>query len=88
MLYVNSIASFETCGGQNVRMELNVRGHAGIVYVATKDIEPGGELLTNYGRDYFKMDAKHGRGGSLYVFLLPLVWLFTLRKGSMGDTWR
>ena len=56
MSYVNSVAAEETCGRQNVVMR--GAGHDGlaenvVLYVASRDIAAGEELLADYGPLYF-----------------------------------
>ena len=64
--YVNSISKAESCGAQNVEIRETVfpaqsdhlafHGEAQIpVYVATRNIEVGEELLVDYGGNYFRM---------------------------------
>ena len=51
LLYLNSIAGEETCGGQNVEM-VSTQGESGqhvVTYTATKAVQRGEELLTDYG---------------------------------------
>ena len=59
LLYVNSIAALGTCGRQNVEMALGENpGEADgapptVLYIATRDIKPGAELITDYGHGYW-----------------------------------
>ena len=59
LLYVNSIAALGTCGRQNVEMALGENlGEADgapptVLYIATRDIQPGAELITDYGHGYW-----------------------------------
>ena len=52
MLYVNSVASAETCGRQNVKVE---KRNGSVFYFATEAIREGDEILISYGREYFKL---------------------------------
>ena len=55
--YVNSIAALESCSRQNVGMHLthqHAPDESPVVYVATRRIEQGEELLVDYGAAYFR----------------------------------
>ena len=41
MRYVNSVASADSCGRQNLQVHIDDGGIAPVVYVATTDIQPG-----------------------------------------------
>ena len=61
MRYVNSIAARDTCASRNVKVRIAQQhqpGHSPITYVATRDIQIGEELLTDYGALYFKGSHK------------------------------
>ena len=52
--YVNSVAAAETCALQNVKQEGSMLGGGRVVYVTTRAIEAGEEMVVNYGHKFFR----------------------------------